>query len=314
MSLQEKLAGAHDLSAGDLMKLDHEYGHHIGHSLNKFHAECDEMPQLIGSHGHTVFHQPVDGRFSLQIGHGAQIASLTGIDTVTDFRNTDISLGGQGAPLVPVGDRDLFSDHSACLNLGGIANISIRKGKRMEAFDICPANMALNDLMSETGTPFDRDGEMAAEGKIDHSLLEILEKLEFYSIRGPRSLGREWYSSVFRPVLRSADSSISDKLATVCEHIAMRITDCLPADAEDDLLITGGGAHNKHLVMRICHHLEKKGRRIHLPERAITDFKEAIIFGYLALLRSMGRTNTLASVTGASRDSSGGCIYKGLTA
>lgn len=309
----EKLRNAHTLQARELVHLDHEYGNFIGHSLNKFHEECRQKPVLIGSHGHTVFHQPLEGGFSLQIGHGANIAALTGIDTVTDFRSLDVALGGQGAPLVPVGDRDLFNEFVACLNLGGIANMTVRKNGTIEAFDICPANMALNELAAEAGRPFDRDGEGASEGTVQGELLNILEKLEFYSNTGPRSLGREWYTSVFRPVMGSADHSVSDKLATVCEHIAIRIAACLPADVKGEVLITGGGAHNSYLVSRIRHHLELNGIGIHLPERAITDFKEAIIFGYLALLRSLGKVNTLASVTGAKADSSGGSIYRGTS-
>lgn len=312
-SWHERLSEAHHLPARDLERLSREYGDLIGHSLNKFHTEHPEKPHLIGSHGHTVFHQPHNGRFTLQTGHGAHIAALTGIDTVCDFRSMDIALGGQGAPLVPVGDRDLFGKYPACLNLGGIANLSVNRGGQMEAFDICPANMALNEMASETGLSYDRDGELASKGTTDPELFSILEKLEFYSIKGPRSLGREWYSSVFRPVLESSEISIEDKLATICEHIAMRITACLPADAEGGILVTGGGAHNRYLISRIIHHAEQKGLIIHLPERAIIDFKEAIIFAYLALLRSLGKVNTLASVTGAEADSSGGCIYKGAS-
>ncbi len=309
----EKLRNAHTLQALDLIQLDHEYGNFIGHCLNKFHKECKEKPTLIGSHGHTVFHQPLQGGFSLQIGHGANIAALTGIDTVTDFRSLDVALGGQGAPLVPVGDRDLFHEFGACLNLGGIANLTIRRKNSIEAFDICPVNMALNELAAEQGRTFDRDGEGASAGNVQAELLNILEKLEFYSITGPRSLGKEWYTSVFHPVLGSADHSVSDKLATVCEHIAMRIAACLPADVNENVLITGGGAHNNYLISRLRYHLELKGTGIHLPERAITDFKEAIIFAYLALLRCLGKVNTLASVTGAQTDSSGGIIHKGAS-
>ncbi len=307
--LKTSLSGAHLLSGEDLMALDMLYGRFIGTALNKFHSKTGIVPQIVASHGHTVYHRPVSGKYSLQIGNGAAIAALSGVTTICDFRNLDIALGGEGAPLVPCGDMLLFPQYSYCLNLGGIANISFEQDQNRVAFDICPANMALNYLANSKGVLFDPDGSMAKHGKVDSELLSVLEKLEFYHQTGPRSLGREWFEAIFLPELNAYDISVEDKLATVCEHIAERIFDTV--ERTGTMLCTGGGTHNTYLLNRISHKLGEKGIETVIPADDLINFKEALIFAFLGVLRSIGRTNTFASVTGASRDSSGGCVYAG---
>ena len=298
-------------SRDDLLALDQEFSGFVADALIDFHDSIKLKPDLIAFHGHTVFHRPLNSGYSLQLGSGAKIAARTGVDTICDFRNTDIALGGQGAPLVPIGDKYLFPDYTYCLNLGGFANISFdHKGKRM-AFDICPVNMALNELAQFKGSSYDENGSWAANGSINTALLEILENQEFYHKSGPKSLGREWYEAIFREEVSSFDIPVDDKLATLCEHAALRIKDSIPV-VKGNMLITGGGAYNTFLVDRISEHLSKKGVSTVIPDSIIINFKEALIFAFLGILRKSDKINTLSSVTGASHDSSGGCIYKGI--
>jgi len=307
--LSKKLHDAFFADRDSLFELDQEFSHFLSEEINGFHNKHHIKASLIASHGHTIFHKPFHGGYSLQIGSGSLIAALTGIDTVTDFRNTDISLGGQGAPLVPVGDHLLFPDYDYCLNLGGIANISyVDEGNRV-AFDICPVNMALNDLARQNGASYDAGGNWASKGNINKSLLEVLEKQEYYHRSGPKSLGREWYESIFRSEIDSFDISVNDKLATICEHIAIRISASL--NKVGNMLITGGGTYNSFLLDRIKEHTLAVKVTLVVPDKSIIDFKEALIFAFLGILRNLNQVNTFASVTGASKDSIGGAIYAG---
>ncbi|MGF1586687.1 MAG: anhydro-N-acetylmuramic acid kinase [Bacteroidales bacterium] len=315
-----RLPGAERLSGLELMEVHRDFGRYTGNSINEFLKDVDIKPDLIASHGHTVFHQP-EKRLTLQIGDGAEIAGITGITTVSDFRRLDVALGGQGAPLVPVGDELLFSDFSYCLNLGGFSNISFRVHGKRVAFDICPVNIVLNLLAGEKGKAYDHNGDIAREGIIVPELLESMETLDFYRLHGPKSLGKEWVDSVVLPLLEKSQAPSADKLRTFCEHIALRINAIIdngslqfgfkngsggsnPAPA---LLITGGGARNGFLTGLIS---EKTAPvQTIIPEDDLVDFKEAVIFAFLGVLRLRGEPNCLASVTGASRDNSGGIIH-----
>ena len=316
----KRLPGADRLSGIELMELHRDFGRFTGNSVNEFLKDVEVKPDLIASHGHTVFHQP-ENRLTLQIGDGAEIAGLTGISTISDFRRLDVALGGQGAPLVPVGDELLFGNYNYCLNLGGFANISFREHGKRVAFDICPVNIVLNLLAGEKGKAYDHNGDIALEGIIVPELLESLEALDFYWLRGPKSLGKEWVDSVVLPLLEKSQAPVEDKLRTFCEHIALRINAIInkeslqsgfkngsggsnPAPA---MLITGGGARNGFLTELIS---EKTAPvQTIIPESDLVDFKEAIIFAFLGVLRLRGEANCLASVTGAIRDNSGGIIY-----
>ncbi len=296
------------LSGVELVQLNHEYGQLIGRHaadfLKRHRLECS----LIASHGHTVFHQPEHG-ITLQTGSGADIAAITGINTVCDFRSLDVALGGQGAPLVPIGDELFFSEFDYCLNLGGIANISCHYNGQRIAFDICPANMALNLIAEQLGYSFDKDGELASKGMLNKSLLEQLNGLSQDHLPFPRSLGAEWFNQQFLPILKSFDLRPEDKLHTVSHHIAYQISKALIKEANTSatILVTGGGARNNYLIHLIKHYT---GAAIILPDSKIIDFKEAIIFALLGFLRYNHQINTLSSVTGSSINSSGGVIYR----
>lgn len=305
--IDELLRALPAAKAEKVFEADARLGRFYGELIVSFIKESGVRPSLIASHGHTLFHNPSKD-FTTQIGSGAHIAAVTGLDTVCDFRSKDIALGGQGAPLVPVGDRLLFPEYSACLNLGGIANISFddRDGHR-RAFDICPVNMALNELAQREGKAFDDGGEMAASGALLEDVLEKMEQLEFYSKTGARSLGREWYTKEFLPLLQEGNSANLSR--TVCEHIALqhaKATVHLPEGSKE--LISGGGARHRFLIQRMQ---ETGNTKLILPETELIDFKEAIIFALLGVLNVLGRVNVFDSATGCLKDHVGGALYRG---
>ena len=304
-ALSQKLAQAMTLSGYELALLHHELGRFIGMQVNEFMADFAEEVELIASHGHTVFHRP-DLGMTLQIGSGADIAAICGKHTVCDFRTLDVALGGQGAPLVPIGDELLFGQYDICLNLGGISNLSFRENGQRKAYDISPCNIVLNQLAQQMGKAYDANGDIARNGHIDMSLLDKLNQLEYYKQIGTKSLGREWIDQNFFPILASNPLSIPDQMRTVCEHIAQQIASACNATKGKTLLITGGGAHNAFLIDLIR---QKFHGQVIIPDDKTIDFKEAIIFAFLGFLRANGLPNCLASVTGARRDSCGGEMY-----
>ena len=305
----KKIVGAQHLDPATFSKLNIDYGIFIGEAIHNFIRDYKiHRVQLIASHGHTIFHQP-EKKLTVQIGSGAAIASVMSLPVVCDFRSLDVALGGQGAPLVPFGDKHLFSEYEYCLNLGGIANISFDQEAKRIAFDICPCNMPLNLLAEERGKKFDENGTLASEGKINSVLLDELNSLQFYRKSFPKSLGREWFESEFHPILHRNTISIEDKLRTVTEHLAIQISHVVNAEeytANCRILVTGGGAFNSFLLSRIKALCKLQ---LVLPDASTINFKEAIIFAFLGLLRFQHKINTDASVTGASRDSSGGALY-----
>jgi len=304
--IKEKLGNAPKLSGHDLMALDVSYGKWIGEQIKKFVDIKNLNADIIGSHGHTVFHEPSNG-FSTQIGNGAQIAAAAEIPCVCNFRSGDVARGGQGAPLVPVGDEFLFSNFDICLNIGGIANLSYKNDGNRIAYDICPANMLLNYLANASGLEFDRNGALGRLGKVDKTLLNSMNRLSYYSKQGAKSLGREWFETEFLPIVQAANLPTADILRTSYEHISSQIAENFSVKAKGEVLITGGGAKNSFLVEQIK---EKCTNRIIIPEEEIIDFKEALIFGLLAILYQLNLPSSLSSVTGANADSIGGCMYK----
>lgn len=304
--LKEKLDDALNLSAKDLQLLDQELGTYYAERILEFLDRHHPVPLLIASHGHTVLHQP-DKRITMQIGDGRLIAGKTGITVINDFRVQDVSKGGQGAPLVPIGDRDLFDAFQFCLNLGGIANVSFDTGGVRVACDIVPCNMALNTVASWIDIAYDRNGALASRGAVQQELLDRLNVLEYYRKPAPKSLGKEWFLRHFLPEIRKTEITIEDLLRTVNEHIADQVSDFVNAyhTPGDRMLITGGGTYNRFLVSRIRN---KCLSELFIPDEKIIDFKEAIVFAYLGLLRFQKKNNVLASVTGARSDTSAGII------
>jgi anhydro-N-acetylmuramic acid kinase len=236
------------------------------------------------------------------------MAEMTGITVINDFRSEDVRQGGQGAPLVPLGDRLLFSGYEGCLNLGGFANISCEneKGARV-AYDLCPANMALNWVAALEGQAYDRNGEMAARGRIDPAFLRALNQLDFYAANPPKSLGREWFLEQFVPLMEQSGLQADDLMATVAEHIALQIAAGINDAQIQSILITGGGALNHTLIRHLMTHTQAS---LHIPDESLIHYKEALIFALLGVLRIRGEINCLASVTGGKEDLSAGTIHK----
>ena len=304
--LYGQLKAAPAMNGLELALLNTSYGHWIGHAVTAFIDKYNLHPDLIASHGHTVFHRPSE-KMTLQIGSGAAIAAEIMITTVSDFRSLNVALGGQGAPLVPIGDRMLFGKFDACVNIGGFANISFESSdKKRVAFDICPANIVLNILANRFGMPYDSYGKLAAEGSIDPSLFNKLENLEFYKRKGPKSLGREWVEHMIFPLIENSGLDTKTLLSTFTNHIASQISSTLPSGKARKVIFTGGGTHNSRLISLIK---EKTSCEIVIPEENVINFKEALIFAFLGVLRIKGMFNCLADATGSSLDCSGGAIH-----
>lgn len=302
---QSRLKNSVLLPGEQLSRLDFDYGRYLGRKVNAFLADHPEIrPDFISSHGHTVFHRP-DLGYTLQIGRGESLFAECGIPTVWDFRSEDVALGGQGAPLVPIGDQLLFGNYAACLNLGGFSNISFEKEGRRIGFDICPVNIVLNALAAREGRKFDTGGKGAASGKVIPSLKAAWDDLEYYREAPPKSLGFEWVREQIFPLLDSSQASISDLLATFTAHAAEQIAEVFNRYGFADVLVSGGGAYNDFLIGSIA---EKTKSRIVLPDAGTIEYKEALIFALMGRLRLNGQINVLKSVTGGKKDLSSGRI------
>lgn len=303
---ENKLRTAHTLPADKLLFLDASYGKFLGQRVNEFIEKFNlKKIDFVASHGQTIFHQPEKG-FTLQIGHGAHIQAKTNLKVISDFRSQDVALNGQGAPLVPIGDQLLFSEYDACINLGGFANISFEFKEKRIAFDVCPVNFVINHLCQKIDLAFDNNGKIAKNGKVDSGLFQKLNKLSFYKESFPKSLGREWVVQEVLPITDGFNISTEDKIATFTEHVSYQITNVLNTFNLNKILFTGGGTKNKHLIHLIQ---EKTQAEIICGNHILIDFKEALVFALLGYLKAQNKVNTLASVTGATRDSSGGILY-----
>ncbi len=297
------------LPGSELAALDAEYSALLAQKVNTFLAEnslAKKDIDFLSSHGHTLYHQPGRG-FTLQLGKGAILSSLTGIASWSDFRTADIALGGQGAPLVPVGDALLFDAYPACLNLGGFSNISLTSLDKPVAFDICPVNIVLNRLANRLGKAYDAEGRIAARGEVDNTLFHRLEALPYYSEKAPKSLGTEWVSQYIWPLLENANLGEDALLATFTAHAASQIANTLKQHRVPKVLVSGGGAYNTHLIRSI----EKRcGSQLVLPNPEIIAYKEALIFAFLGVLACCNEPNVYACFTGAANDHIGGSFHK----
>lgn len=308
-AFRNELKAAYELEKIELNSIDLKFGEHIAKLVKHFILKnnLDDEVQLIGSHGQTIFHEPEKG-ITVQIGNGQTIANLTKIRTITNFRIKDVELGGQGAPLVPIGDQLLFAEAEACLNLGGIANISFDQNGDRIAFDICPANLPLNKLVEEKfGIPFDKNGEISQSGTCIPGLLRELDELPYYTQSHPKSLSQEGLDSFFYPIIdQYIDRPIAHILNTIVAHETNQIATIVNQNNLNSVMVTGGGALNTFFISQLK---QKVKGQIILPDIQLIEFKEALIFAFLALLNVNNQVNTLSSVTGASRDSIGGMSW-----
>ncbi len=307
---KNKLSTAIKLSIVNFLKLHKEYGRFTGNIVLRFLEDTSIKIDFIASHGHTVIHQPNDF-VTYQLGDGAELAATTGITTISDFRSLDVALGGQGAPLVPIGDAMLFSQYDFCLNLGGFANISYNNpntsSRDRVAFDISPVNIILNYLAQKKGVEFDENGLFGKRGKLNRKLFDELNALDYYQKPAPKSLGKEWLDEHFIPIIENYKLSLFDLFRTVYEHVGYQISKAAYNGVERTIFATGGGAFNKFLIQTIQNYTKHK---IIIPDHDIVNFKEALIFAFLGVLRHRDETNCLTTVTGARIDNIGGVIWK----
>lgn len=300
---EKRLRNSIYCSGQELFEMNSEYGFLLGKKTEQFIRENSiEKLDIISSHGHTVFHRP-EKKFTTQIGDGRAIKICTGLPVAYDFRSQDVLMGGNGAPLVPIGDELLFGEYDACLNIGGFSNISMNdQGKRI-AFDISPVNIVLNRFAKKLGKKFDENGEFAKSGTINQELLNKLDQLDFYKKDYPRSLGVEWVNENFSPLLEGFDNV--DILATCTQHFANQISFTFEKFKLKKVLFTGGGAYNKFLLELIN---KQTDAEIIVPEPQIVEFKEALIFAFMGVLRLIGENNVLSSATGSSEDHCSGLL------
>ncbi len=325
---QQRLGQVIHQNAIDLIHTHFEYGHYVGKVIHQWvqKEQLEGQVDLVASHGQTIYHLPEKG-ISAQIGDGAAIAAQTGIPVVANLRVADLAAGGQGAPIVPIGDRYLFADHRYCLNIGGIANISYpnqaktsNQEVQMVGYDICGANLILNHLAQLIDKPYDKDGAIARSGQLYPPLFEALNQEPYFAQMPPKTLGAKWVRNNIIPILEQYPIPISDQLRTVTEHIAFQIGQSIQQiedqiiqkdkaykSSQESLLVTGGGAHNQFLIERIS---AQTSLEVVVPDRATVDYKEALVMAFIGVLRWLNRPNCLATVTGATRDVCGGAIFR----
>ena len=309
---KNRLKDAFAFSGEKLTKIDADYGVFLGELVLDFIDEFKiEKIDFLASHGHTIFHDPGQN-YTLQIGSGAHLAAKTNLKVICDFRTQDVAMGGQGAPLVPIGDQLLFSDYDFCLNLGGFANVSFQEGSIRAAYDICPANIVLNHFTRQQGIEFDDGGKLAASGEVHQLLLKELNALSFYTMPRPKSLGYEFVVEHVLPLIEVNDLPLKDVLRTFIEHIAIQIAKEIneaSASLKSEtgrMLVTGGGAFNSFMIERIS---VLSQIEVVIPPKDIIEFKEALIFAFLGVLKDQEEVNCLSSVTGAESDHSSGVVY-----
>ena len=310
--MREYLKNAIHLSEEDHQQLHKDYGIWLGQQSKLFINELGEEVDFIASHGHTSHHRPEDG-VTFQLGDGQLLANASVKQVICDFRSKDVSLKGQGAPLVPIGDKLLFQEYDFCLNLGGISNISFEKGGKRIAYDIGLANMPLNYITSKMGLAFDEGGKLARSGKLDHSLLRKLNSLAYYGLSYPKSTGYEWFTSEIIPLIEAAKISNADLLHTFihhnCEQIAFTaLKHKNNGKSKSKLLATGGGTLNQFFMDTLQNKLGSNVEVV-LPNKTLIAYKEALVFALMGVLRLEGKTNVLKSVTGATSDSCSGEVF-----
>jgi len=309
---KQKLTNLAHVSAKELLLTHVEFGHWMGKNINKFIEEHNltHKVHLIASHGHTVFHEPALG-MTFQMGDGASIAAETQLPVVNDLRNLDVALGGQGAPIVPIGEQLFWSDYQYFLNIGGISNLTIQLADKIVAYDVCPANRILNLIANELGMAFDKEGIEASKGNIQQDLLNELSDLEYYQMPYPKSLSNEFGLEVIFPIIQKYAISNQDKLRTMCEHIAHQIAESVVSGQSQKMLVTGGGAFNTFLMKLISEKLLTKNVEVVIPDSKLIQYKEALVMALIGTLRWREENNVLSSVTGASRSSVGGALWMG---
>ncbi len=318
--LTRQLGQATALNASAYLLLHAAYGHYLGEQVNAFIKKYDleHKVDLISSHGHTTFHDPANS-MTAQLGDGSAIAAITGLPVVSDLRALDVARSGQGAPIVPIGEKLLFPEYDILLNLGGIANVSFKSGSGYAAFDVCAANRVLNMLSAEAGKTFDDGGQMASAGNVSTGLLNKLNALSYYQQGHPKSLPNQFGTDTVYPIVQQEQLTVPDALRTYVEHIVSQIQNSIVRYDKNQtsnrtMLVTGGGALNTFMVQCLQDKLRETAIQVIVPSTDIVSYKEALIMALIGVLRWREEYNVLSSVTGATRDSIGGALWLGTEA
>lgn len=308
--MQKELKDSIFLSAENLLQFHNTYGTWLGEQALGFIQKNKLEVNYIASHGHTSHHRPELG-LTFQLGSGQHLANASEHKVICDFRSNDLALDGQGAPLVPIGDRLFFSEYDFCLNLGGISNISFEAKNKRIAYDIGLANMILNYITRKIDLDYDKDGKLGRSGEINQNMLQRLNDLKYYLLPHPKSIGYEWFVEEVVPIVEETEDTIENLLHTAVHHICEKVTQQIKLNSgksKQRLFITGGGALNSFLIETLIEKLEKQIEVV-VPERMLIEFKEALVFALMGVLRVEQQINVLKSVTGAKRDSSSGVIF-----
>lgn len=313
---RKRLLTAVDLSALNYQLLHADYGHYVGNAINQFidAQHLHHQVHLIASHGHTTFHLP-NQKMTAQLGDGAAIAAVTQLPVVSDLRSMDVAIGGQGAPIVPIGEKLLMAEYQYFLNIGGIANISINTNGNYKAFDVCAANKVLNMLVAQKGLPYDDGGKIAAAGNLSEQLLQQLNGLDYYNLTAPKSLSNSFGITTVYGIIEDARLSVEDALRTYTEHISIQIKAAILSNEMEStnkkMLVTGGGAFNTFLIERLTDLLSEEAITLVVPDVQLVQYKEALIMALIGVLRWREEVNVLSSVTGAAQNSIGGALWLG---
>jgi len=290
----------------DSIKLiDKNYTKLLSKYILRFIEECSiKKIAFVSSHGHTALHDPSNS-ITYQIGNLKELSDYIGLKVICDFRVQDIKLGGQGAPLVTVGEKYIFPEYNTLINLGGFANITIKSNNNLTAYDICPVNIVFNHLSNLKDLKYDHRGKIALSGKLNIELFDCLQSLDYYKQISPKSLGVEWVNQNIFPIINSfSEIPLEDLLNTFSKHFASQIASNIKSAKKT--LITGGGAYNDYLIQNIMDLTESE---IIIPNSEIIEYKEALIFGFLGVLKDLNINNCYSSVTGAIKDHCSGNIF-----
>lgn len=306
-----RLQNAINLSAYEYALLNTEYGHYTGQQVNHFIEKhgLHHKVHLVASHGHTTFHSPSQ-RMTAQLGDGAAIAVETKLTVISDLRAMDVAAGGEGAPIVPVGEKLLFPGYDYFLNIGGIANLSINKENHV-GFDVCAANRVLNMLAAEEGLEYDKDGALAASGSLNDQLLRELKKMDYYGKPYPKSLANDFGTDIVFPLIKQFNLATNDALRTYTEHISEQIHNAVGSEINAKMLVTGGGAFNSFLMDCLKKKLAEKNTELVVPDEKIIAYKEALIMALLGVLRWREEATVIPTVTGAAIATIGGAMWIG---
>lgn len=303
----DRLRGYYELSARDYIAFQYAYSYYLANLLKPVIKE--KSVELVSVHGHTLLHDPKRG-FSEQIGNGAIISAKTGVPCVTDFRNGDMALGGQGTPLAPIVDQILYSGHDYYLNLGGIANITIIRDNNISAYDICPCNQVLNHFSQKLGHEYDKGGQLARSGQKRDDLISYFDSWSYFSAPPPKSLDNNWIREQFIAGIPNV------RIVDIVHSLSFWMTDAIANQiitihgVAQSMLCTGGGTHNHFLVELLSERLAARGCQLVVPDAEVIDYKEAVLMALLGHLYITDQRNVLGSVTGALRNSIGGALYK----